>query len=157
MGDRAAEARLDAGASFLGSRYFPPDLIATCLAHDPKAILFGNKPTPSTTPSSSEQSRLRSILESRVRGKRLLLCSGAEDALVPYANSKPLASLLKEATGESGWCRDAGVVIDDRVYDGVGHRFSAAMVEDAVRFLVKSVEKGPRKKMGDNVGNKSVL
>ncbi|KAM5352684.1 hypothetical protein ACJ41O_005406 [Fusarium nematophilum] len=157
MSDRADLAGLDCGAGFLGSKYFPQDLIKTCLGHDPKALLFGTSSVPSSSPlSAADQARLRPILNSRVKGKKLLLCSGGEDALVPYANSRLLVNLLKEAVGAGGWYHDGGVVLEDRVYEGVGHRFSAAMVEDAVRFLVEAVEGGTRKGRGRD-GERSVL
>ncbi|KAK7425201.1 hypothetical protein QQX98_000116 [Neonectria punicea] len=146
MKDRAASTELDYGASFLGSKYFPADLIAACLTHDPKAVLFGTAAVLTVPLSASEQARLRPLLDARVRGKRLLLCSGGEDALVPYVNGKPVIEVLKEAAAEDGWYRDGKMVLEDRVYEGVGHRFSAGMVEDAVRFLVEAVEAGPRGK-----------
>lgn len=157
MSDRAAQANLDCGADFIGSKYFPKDLIGTCCSHDPKTLLFGTSPIPSGPPSDAEQSRLRNILDERIKGKKLLLCSGGDDALVPYANAKPFVTMLKEAVGEKGWYRDRGVELDDRVYEGIGHRFSAKMVEDAVRFLVNAVEKGPRGKTQVREGEKSVL
>ncbi|KAJ3529276.1 hypothetical protein NM208_g9838 [Fusarium decemcellulare] len=157
MSDRAGLAALDCGSSFIGSKYFPHDLVKTCLGRDPKALLFGTQSVPSSSLPAAEQARLKSVLDARVRGKKLLLCSGAEDALVPYANSRPLLKVLKEAVGEGGWYKDGGVVLDDRVYEGVGHRFSAAMVEDAVKFLVDAVEKGPRGKIKARDGERSVL
>lgn len=144
MKDRAASSELDCGASILGSKYFPPDVIAACRTQDPKAILFGTSAVPTLPLPTTEQARLRPLLDARVRGKRLLLCSGAEDKLVPYVNGQPLIEVLKEAVGGEGWYREGKVVLEDRVYEGVGHRFSAAMVEDAVRFLVDAVEAGPR-------------
>ncbi|KAM0337240.1 hypothetical protein ACHAPQ_003340 [Fusarium lateritium] len=157
LSDRAAQAKLDCGAAFVGSKYFPKDLTQTCKSHDPKALLFGTSPIPSSPLSATEQARLKTILDERIRGKKLLLCSGGDDALVPYAKTKPFATLLKEAVGEQGWYRDGGVEMDDRVYEGVGHKFSVDMVEDAVRFLVNAVEKGPRGKSQSREGEKSVL
>ncbi|KAM4057477.1 alpha/beta-Hydrolase [Hirsutella rhossiliensis] len=151
MTHRAQNADLDTGSSpLLGSKYFPPDLIASCNAHDPRAILFGaTSPPPLPTPPlpAAEQARLRAILDARgLRGKRVLVCSGADDALVPYARSAPLLAVLADAAG--GWYRDAGLVLEDRVYEGVGHRFSADMVRDAVAFLVGAVAEGPRGEEG---------
>ncbi|KAM0555154.1 hypothetical protein ACHAPJ_006506 [Fusarium lateritium] len=157
MSDRAAQANLDCGADFVGSKYFPKDLIKTCCNHDPKSLLFGTSPIPSSALPAAEQTRLRAILDARVRGKKLLLCSGGDDALVPYANSKSFVALLKEAVGEGGWYRDGGVELDDRVYEGIGHSFSAGMVEDAVKFLVNAVENGPRGKGQVRDGERSVL
>ncbi|KAF5662177.1 hypothetical protein FHETE_8067 [Fusarium heterosporum] len=155
--DRAAQANLDCGAAFVGSKYFPKDLIQTCSLHDPKTLLFGTSPIPSSPLSNTEQARLKLILDEHIRGKKLLLCSGGDDALVPYEKTKPFATFLKEAVGEKGWYRDGGVEMDDRVYKGVGHKFSADMVEDAVRFLVNAVEKGPRGKGQVREGERSVL
>ncbi|KAF4978996.1 hypothetical protein FZEAL_4727 [Fusarium zealandicum] len=157
MSDRAALAELDCGAGFIGSKYFPQDLIKTCQSLDPKALLFGTSTIPSSPLSAAEQARIKPILDARVRGKKLLLCSGADDALVPYANSRRLVNVLKEAVGEGGWYYDGGVVLEDRVYEGVGHRFNDRMVEDAVRFLVDAVEKGPRGGGKVRDGERSVL
>ncbi|KAF5018908.1 hypothetical protein F66182_9103 [Fusarium sp. NRRL 66182] len=154
LSDRAAQANLDCGAEFVGSKYFPKDLVETCALHDPKTLLFGTSPIPSSI-STAEKTRLGAILDARVRGKKLLLCSGGDDKLVPYANSKPFATFLKEAVSEGGWY-EGGAEVDDRVYEGIGHKFSADMVEDAVRFLVDAVEKGPRGK-GQRSVEKSVL
>ncbi|KAG8404838.1 hypothetical protein J3459_017035 [Metarhizium acridum] len=145
MGSRARHSALDTGgASLLGSRYFPRDLLATCREHDPKAILFGVEgPVPPPPLSPGEQARLREIFDARIRGKKLLACSGGDDELVPYASSRPLLGVLKDAV--EGWYRDGEVVVEDRVYAGVGHRFSADMVRDAVGFLVRAVEDGPRR------------
>lgn len=49
----------------------------------------------------------------------------------------PLLALLKDAVRPGGWYGDGGVVLDDRVYEGAGHVFSAAMVADAVEFVVR--------------------
>ncbi|KAM0347718.1 hypothetical protein ACHAPU_004733 [Fusarium lateritium] len=157
LSDRAAQANLDCGAAFVGSKYFPKDLTQTCSLHDPKTLLFGTSSIPPSPLSAAEQARLKPILDERIRGKKLLLCSGGDDALVPYAKTKPFATLLKEAVGEKGWYRDGGVEMDDRVYKGVGHKFSADMVEDAVCFLVNAVEKGPRGRGQVREGEKSVL
>ena len=56
MKDRARKSGLptfkaeDSGASFLGSPDFPPDLVRTCLANDPKGILFGTNEVPESPP-----------------------------------------------------------------------------------------------------------
>ncbi|KAL7796062.1 Alpha/Beta hydrolase protein [Trichoderma ceciliae] len=144
LSSRAAASKLDCGeAGFLGSKYFPTDSIATVRKRDPKGILFGTNAIPSLPLSSAEQDRLREILDSRIRGKRLLLCSGVADELVPYAKSEPFIRVLEDAV--SGWYADGGVDVDNRVYEGVGHRFAADMVNDAVAFLMQAVAEGPRR------------
>ncbi|KAG5996749.1 hypothetical protein E4U54_002515 [Claviceps lovelessii] len=148
MTNRHKQCPLDTPTPFVGSHYFPPDLLSTVRSHDPKAILFGTTsvPPPSTAPSAAEQARLRDILDARVRGKKILACSGSDDHLVPYQRSAPLMALLKHATAPGGWYQDGGVVLEDRVYEGVGHAFSADMVSHAVEFLVKVVAEGPRRR-----------
>ncbi|KOS22828.1 hypothetical protein ESCO_003455 [Escovopsis weberi] len=144
MSDRGRESNLDLeGAPFFGSRYFPQDLVELCLRNDPKAMLFGAGDV--AAPASEEEAaRLRGVLDARVRGKKLLLCFGARDRLVPYENSRPLVDLLKDACAAGGWYADAGLAVTDKVYEGVGHRFSGDMVEDAVAFLMERVREGPR-------------
>lgn len=139
MGDRASQAGLDCGKDFLGSKYFPSSLVGTCCSHDPKACLFSSQPLPSTPLSPEEQARLTELLASRglrgPSGKPLLLLSGKEDPLVPHKHTLPFVQVLESLEG---------VHVDDRVYEGVGHWFSADMVKDAVEFLVKAVADGPR-------------
>lgn len=144
MSDRGKTSNLKHDGPFLGSKYFPPSLIQTCHQHDPKALLFSTNPIPSLPLPPAEQARLQPIFDSRIRGKKLLLCSGGADKLVPYANGEAFVRVLKDAV--EGWYADGGVTVDDRVYEGVGHRFDKDMVEDTVRFLVEAVEAGPRKK-----------
>ncbi|KAH7325771.1 Alpha/Beta hydrolase protein [Stachybotrys elegans] len=144
MAGRFKECPLDCEGDFLGSRFFPPDLVATCERHDPKALLFGTSEPPALPLGKEEQARLRGVLEARVRGKKLLACSGGEDPLVPYGKSAAMLALLRDAA--EGWFADGGVVVEDRVYEGVGHRFSKDMVVDAVAWLVKVVGEGPRER-----------
>lgn len=148
MTSRAELSKLDYGETgFLGSKYFPADSVATARRFDPKGILFGTDAIPALPLSSTEQDRLRSIFDSRVRGKKLLLCSGGADELVPYSKGEAFIRLLKDAAG--GWYADGGVEVDDRVYEGVGHRFAADMVNDAVAFLMRAVAEGPRQRKKD--------
>ncbi|KAL2757963.1 hypothetical protein ACRALDRAFT_1074774 [Sodiomyces alcalophilus JCM 7366] len=131
----------DDGASFLGSRDFPRDLVRACLRHDPKGILFGTAPIPEATASLSpeEQHRLRGILDKHVRGKKVLVCSGGDDKLVPYAMARPFVEFLENAT-QTWWSTDGSLAVENIVYEGVGHVFSDGMVEDACRFLLDEVE-----------------
>jgi hypothetical protein len=139
MSARAKNSDLDCGNDFLGSKYFPSDLIGTCKAYDPKGLLFGSDALPALPMSDKERSRVAEILASRgcIRGKKLLLLSGADDKLVPHRHTVPVVKIL-ESIG--------GVDVSDKLYEGVGHAFSGDMVEEAVRFLVSAVEKGPREK-----------
>ncbi|KFX98295.1 hypothetical protein O988_04428, partial [Pseudogymnoascus sp. VKM F-3808] len=103
MSDRARLSKLstythDAGSSFLGSRDFPSSLLAAVQKWDPRGILFGAREIPSRPPteeSPREEARLKDILDARVRGKSVLVCSGGADKLVPYKASEPLLGWLK--------------------------------------------------------------
>lgn len=145
MSDRAKRSKLstysaeDDGASFLGSRDFPPDLVAACLRGDPKGILFGT----GAIPAAGEQlpaawiRTLRALLDARLGPKKILVCSGGDDRLVPYAMTRPFVEFLQRAA--ETWYDDGSLEIENVVYDGVGHLFSEGMVEDACRFLVDAV------------------
>lgn len=126
----------DEGASFLGSKDFPASLVGACQRYDPRAILFGTGEI-STQPSTSEQARLRAILDSKVRGKRFQVLSGGADKLVPYKNSKQFLEFFKNAA--DGWYKDGHVYVEDNVYPGIGHEFSAEMRQAAIQFILDTV------------------
>ncbi|KAI0446164.1 hypothetical protein F4803DRAFT_56473 [Xylaria telfairii] len=139
--DRARLSKLqtftvDNGVSFLGSKDFPRALIEACKKYDPKAILFSTGEI-STQPSTSEQDRLRVLLDSTVRGKRFQVLSGGADKLVPYKAGQQFLEFFKNAT--SGWYKDGNVSVEDNVYPGVGHEFTAEMLQAAVRFVLNTV------------------
>jgi hypothetical protein len=137
MTDRARSSKLDTytkskGADFLGSKDFPQALIASIQKWDPRGLLFGSSEI-SVNPSESEQQRLREILDARIKGKNLLVCSGGDDKLVPYRCAEPFMQFLKNAT--KGWYKDGNVYVEDNVYPGVGHAYSEGMVKDTTRFV----------------------
>ena len=137
MSDRARRNKLDSyipndGADFLGSEDFPKALISSCQTWDPKGILFGTDKI-QQNPSPGKQKQLRRILDGKIKGKRVLVCSGADDKLVPYRCSRPFLSFLKIAT--SGWYADGNVYVEDNVYDGVGHKYSEGLARDTTRFV----------------------
>ncbi|UNI20947.1 hypothetical protein JDV02_006989 [Purpureocillium takamizusanense] len=152
--DRAAKANLDTGGEpLVGSKYLPPPLTESLSRHDPRGIFFGSAPSPPppgptslshAATAAAERERLRALLDRHLRGKKLLLCSGGADELVPHARTAPFAAWLADAA--RGWYADGGLEVQDRVYDGVGHHFSGGMVVDAVEFLVRVVAEGPRTK-----------
>lgn len=126
-----------AGSGFLGSRDFPPALVAQCARFDPKGILFGADDVVEA-PSEAQQARLRPILDAHVKGKKLLMCIGGDDKLVPWRCSEPFTRFFTGAA--QGWYKDSGLVADNRVYAGVGHECSSGMVVDAVRFVCEVVQ-----------------
>jgi hypothetical protein len=125
------------GTSFLGSHDFPKTLISACEKFDPKAILFGTGEIPTELPSS-EQERLRMVLNSKIRGKRFQILSGGVDRLVPYDAGRQLVEFLHKAT--DGWYKDGNVYLENNIYPEVGHTFSGEMRRDAVRFVLDTVK-----------------
>ncbi|CAK7231768.1 hypothetical protein SCUCBS95973_008032 [Sporothrix curviconia] len=129
----------EGGAPFLGSRDFPSALVASCRKRDPKAIVFGTDTA--VWPSTPEAEKvLHATLQKHVAGKRFLVCSGGADKLVPYRNSEPFLNVFKRAA--TTW-PDLALTVQDNVYEGIGHQFSAGMVVDAVQFVVDTVADAP--------------
>ncbi|KAI0472800.1 hypothetical protein GGR56DRAFT_583340 [Xylariaceae sp. FL0804] len=139
---------------FLGSRDFPPALVAACGKLDPRGVVFGTADMPRARArarmdvgmqvwsslsalSIAEQARVRALLDARLRGKRVQALSGGADKLVPHAASKPFLDFLADAA--AAWYPDGGLHVEDRVYPGAGHVFSPEMAADATRFVLDSV------------------
>ncbi|KAK3491390.1 hypothetical protein B0T13DRAFT_422479 [Neurospora crassa] len=150
--DRARLSKLttysaDTGAAtFLGSKDFPPSLVTAACKTDPKGILFGTSPIPSSTsspgsPSPStvdeDERQRRQILLERLQGKQFLLCNGAEDKLVPPRCGEAFTRWFKEAADKY---KEARISVDERTYAGVGHTFSVGMVKDAVEWVMEVVQ-----------------
>lgn len=137
MTDRARLSKLETytssnGADFLGSKDFPAALVSSVQKWDPKGLLFGTSDI-QVNPLESEQNRLREILDARIKGKQLLVCSGGDDKLVPYHCTELFMQFLKNAT--SGWYKNGNVYVEDNVYPGIGHAYSEGMVKDTTRFI----------------------
>lgn len=137
MSDRARLSKLRTyptsnGSNFLGSVDFPKALILSCEKGDPKGMLFGTSDINANL-SGEEQKRLRDLLDAKLKGKRVLVCSGGDDKLVPYHCSEPFLAFLKQVA--SGWYKDGGVCVEDNVYTGVGHAYSEGMAKDTTRFV----------------------
>jgi len=147
MTDRARLSKLETytssnGVSFLGSKDFPKALISSVQKWDPRGLLFGISDI-EPFPSKTEQVRLRQILDSKIKGKQILICSGGDDKLVPYHCAEPFIKFLKNAT--SGWYKDGNVYVEDNVYPGVGHAYSEGMVKDTTRFVSDVLARTPPK------------
>jgi hypothetical protein len=137
MTDRARLSKLESytlsnGTDFLGSKDFPKALVSSIQKWDPRGLLFGTSEI-NPNPSEKEQARLREILDSKIKGKKVLVCSGGSDKLVPYHCAEPFMRFLKNATG--GWYKDGDVYVEDNVYPGIGHAYSEGMAKDTSRFV----------------------
>lgn len=108
-----------------------------CRRADPKGLLFGTDPI-AINPDEAKREKLKPVLDRTIKGKRFLSCSGGADRLVPYHMAEPFINFLQGAS--RGWYKDGNVVMDDRVYAGVGHEFSDDMIRDSVEFLVRALE-----------------
>ncbi|KAJ9156571.1 Alpha/beta-hydrolase [Pleurostoma richardsiae] len=158
LSDRARLSRLptykEGTDSFLGSSDFPPALVRHCCELDPKALLFGaeTQSTPSGQTDQKELARLKAILDARIRGKKFLVQSGGDDKLVPYRCSRDFVTWLEAAAADG----DGGFVVDNRVYEGVGHVFSEEMVRDAVKFVVDVVNEAGDGRPGGGKGTSKI-
>ncbi|PMD57056.1 uncharacterized protein K444DRAFT_615508 [Hyaloscypha bicolor E] len=137
MTDRARLSKLETykssnGAEFLGSKDFPTALISSIQKWDPRGLLFGASEI-NPNPSEKEQARLGKILDSKIKGKQILVCSGGDDKLVPYHCAEPFMKFLNNAT--TGWYKGGNVYVEDNVYPGIGHAYSEGMVNDTTRFV----------------------
>ena len=155
MSDRARLSKLGTwtnssppGSSFLGSTDFPQGLVEAVKRYDPAGLLLGENTSCyhdfyDRNPTVSEQTRLLPLMKSLLQGKRILNLAGAADKLVPYECGKPFLRWLKTATASHGWFNDGGVVLEDIVFDGVGHDMSPGMVREAHRFVTEGLEQSP--------------
>jgi len=78
----------------------------------------------------------RRLEAQKLVGKRFLVCSGADDKLVPYRCSEPFMTYFTKAAEAFP---DLKLSVQDNVYPGTGHVFSEQMTKDAVNFIVESI------------------
>lgn len=130
------------GPAFLGSSDYPAALIAAVDNSDPAGLFLPKEwkgpnvvsaAIASIVPTASVQASTASILNSTLQNKRILLQSGGADKLVPYACGEPFLRFLKTATGS--WWKNNGLVLDDRVYEGVGHETTPLMAKEAMEWI----------------------
>ncbi|RKF81230.1 putative alpha beta hydrolase fold-containing protein [Golovinomyces cichoracearum] len=142
MSDRAQRSgRESAGPNFLGSPDFPKSLMEVVQKRDPRGIFFGFQEV-ALDQSDADKKKLRDVLDSKLRNKRILLCSGKNDNLVPYRCAEAFLAFLKNAS--TRWYSDGNFHIEDRIYPGIGHTFSDDMLRDTVQFVIDSLNEGDR-------------
>lgn len=147
MSDRARLSKLQTwtnsvppGSQFLGSKDFPKGLVEAIEKWDPAGLLIGELDTVAGDddlhePSAEEKRRLTPLMKSCLQGKRILNLAGGADRLVPYKCAEPFLTWLKKAIAKDGWFKDSGVLLEDIVFEGVGHEMSEGMVKEVVRFV----------------------
>lgn len=65
-----------------------------------------------------------------MRGKRILILSGAKDKLVPFDKGAAFVEELKKVAGS----------VQVEVYPGVGHRCTETMIEELSRFVTREMQ-----------------
>lgn len=140
MSDRARLSRRQSwtetsGQEFLGSEDFPPSLVDAVRNSDPVGLLWAG----STQPPSDFES-LMPLMRRCLGNKRILNLSGGADKLVPYAHSKPFVEWLQQSASKGGWFEKGGLVIEDVVFEGVGHDVPSTMVGEMRRFVTETLE-----------------
>lgn len=160
MMDRAAKSKLETwtastppGSSFLGSRDLSTPLLKAIDETDPAGLLMARmmgRTARDTTrpPTERELEHLLPLMQKHLARKRILNMAGGADKLVPYAESKPFLDWLKAAIGPGGWYAGHGVQVEDKVYEGVGHEMTAAMLDDAVNYVIDSIHAARRGSAG---------
>ncbi|KKY21561.1 hypothetical protein UCRPC4_g03512 [Phaeomoniella chlamydospora] len=148
MSDRARLTKLSSctpneqsGGTFVGSKDFPPDLVEAVKRFDPAGLLLGDG---KVGPLSAEEDRAaKSAVYNLLGNKRILNMSGGADKLVPYHCSEPFIRWLQRVIA-SEQNRGNAIVLQDRVYEGVGHMFTPVMLEDAVTFISENIRGADR-------------
>jgi pimeloyl-ACP methyl ester carboxylesterase len=136
------------GRDFLGSADFPPSLIEAVKKSDPAGLIWSlpglqwrkDQEHLHTSLTEEERQALLPVMTRCFGNKRILNLSGGADKLVPYAHSKPFIDWLKTVSGKGGWFEGSGLVLEDMVFDGVGHEVPSRMVDEMVRFVKQSLE-----------------
>lgn len=153
MSDRAGLSKLRTwtdssppGSEFLGSKDFPRGLVEAVEKYDPAGLLLGKvtartEGTYTREPTEEEKTRLIPLMKNTLQGKRILNLAGGADKLVPYKAGEPFLQWLKRAVSKDGWFRDGGIILEDIVFDGVGHEMSPGMVKEVVRFIGETFDK----------------
>ena len=134
------------GSSFLGSEDFPLGLVKAVERYDPAGLLLGDisarsSETYEREPSEAEKVRLIPIMRSALQGKRILNLSGGADKLVPYKCTYPFLTWMKKAIAPGGWFQDGDVVLEDLIFEDVGHEMSPEMLKKALRFIAETLDR----------------
>jgi pimeloyl-ACP methyl ester carboxylesterase len=151
MSDRARLSKLETwtkskppGANFLGSKDFPHGLIEALERYDPAGMLLGVRDRDESfydrEPTEAEKKEILPLMEKTFRGKRLLNMAGGADKLVPYECGEPFLRWLKKSTAADGWFAHGDVVVEDKIFDGVGHEMSSGMVPELHRFILETLD-----------------
>ena len=130
------------GKDFLGSKDFSVGLVEAVNKVDPAGAVWAacgrrrdGQEHLFDGVSQEEKARLVPSMTKWFGNKRILNLSGGADKLVPYKMGEPFLRWLKDATGKGGWFDGSGFVLEDIVFDGVGHEVSSEF-QLMVRFVL---------------------
>lgn len=151
MSDRARLSKLATwtqstppGLAFLSSKDFPRGLLEAVARHDPTGILIGvdsaRDDRINRDPTATEKEILMPLMAKSLKGKRILNMAGGADKLVPYSSGEPFLRWLKRAAAPNGWFGGSSLVLQDIVFDGVGHAMSPGMAKEVDRFVVETLQ-----------------
>lgn len=153
MSDRARLSKLATytqskppGRTFLGSSDFPQGLVEAVRRYDPAGLFWSRLRSPRSGQehlqevTQEDKVGLVPLMARTLGNKRILNMSGGADKMVPYRMGEPFLEWLKKAIGKGGWYENGGVVLEDMVFEGVGHEVPAAMVTELLRFVGESLE-----------------
>ena len=138
------------GKGFFGSKDFPESLVKSLGRGDPAGVVWGRDGYglgPGDVPSDKDEhgvnvEKVKVVMKRVFGNKRVLVLSGGSDKLVSYKFSKPFLDWLRKVSGKGGWFEDGGLVLEDEVFDGVGHEVTPEMVERMVRFVNRTLAGG---------------
>ena len=132
------------GKSFMGSEDFPQGLVEAVKLYDPAGLFLGDSAGSSLSGELKVDTEKESLVKERMwsalSGKRVLCLSGGADKLVPYKCAEPFMRWLKDAVAKNGIFHDGGFVLKDMIFDGVGHAMSQEMLEEALEYIMQSLE-----------------
>lgn len=138
------------GGGLLGSKDFPQSLVTAVEKHDPASMTLVVGPLDSKArdffarePSQDEKCRLKPLMYEALNGKRMLNMSGGKDKLVPYKCSQAYVQWLENSVAASGWLSDCGFLMENIIFEEVGHAMSADMAKTSERFIVETLSGSP--------------
>lgn len=127
---------------FLSSKSFTRTLCSAVEKYDPAGLIMHELDGVTIDdhlhePSEYEKSKISMVLDRTLRGKRILLLSGGADKLVPNKCGEPFLIFLKRAINT--YYKHGSIILEDRVFDDVGHEISPEMVGELIRFVDESL------------------
>ncbi|KAL9131361.1 MAG: hypothetical protein Q9217_000688 [Psora testacea] len=133
------------GSSFLGSQDFPRALVDAVESYDPAGSILcrisANTDIFDRDVTATEKQILLPKMQRSFQNKRMLNMSGGADKLVAYHCSQPFLQWLKRAIAPCGWFSDGDFLLQDIVFEGLGHEMSTDMARKLDAFVIETLTK----------------